>query len=212
MRKALVTLGVSIVVLVGADIGLRALAQYWVAGQVQSSLGLQQRPSVALPGFPFIPRLITGRFPSVTVQSRSAVKAGRFPVAAIDLTLRNVRFPADQLLFGNKATIHAAGGSGTATLTEQDVNRAFPATIPITVRLVDGKVVIRSSGLQAEVETKLRVAGNRLVLMPVEGALPVEVGVSLPILVQGLTYTGVQVRGSKVRLTFSLTKPTIRVA
>ena len=63
MRKALVAVGVAVVLLVGADLGLRALAQYWIAGQLRSSLGLERRPSVSLGGFPFLPRLVTGEIP-----------------------------------------------------------------------------------------------------------------------------------------------------
>jgi hypothetical protein len=211
MRKALVALGIAVLVVVGADFGLRALAQYWVSGQIQSSFRLEHRPSVTLEGFPFLPRLVSGRFPSATVRSKGAVESGRFPVSALDLTLNQVRFPPDQLLFGNKATIRAASGEGTMTLTEGEINRAFPATIPVTVRLVDGKVWIRSPNLQGTAEARLRVSDNRLTLTPVQGSLPVEVRVALPVLVQGLTYTGVQIRGSRALVSFRLSKPRIPV-
>ncbi len=211
MRKALIALGIFVALLVGADLGLRALAQYWIAGQLRSSFGLQRRPSVSLGGFPFLPKLVTGRFHTVTVESNRSVRADRFPVSAMDLTLRDVRFPPDQLLFGNKATIKARSGAGTVTLSEQDVNRAFPATIPVTIRLAAGKVYVRGSGQQGEVATNLQVTNNRLVLIPVEGSLPVEVRVALPVLVPGLTYTGVEVRDSRAWLSFRLTKPRIVV-
>jgi hypothetical protein len=211
MRKALVALGIAVLVVVGADFGLRALAQYWVSGQIQSSFRLEHRPSVSLEGFPFLPRLVTGRFPSATVESKGAMETGRFPVSALDLTLHQVRFAPDQLLFGNKATIRAASGEGTMTLTEREINRAFPATIPVTVRLADGKVWIRSPNLQGQAETKLRISDNRLTLIPVQGSLPVEVRVALPVLVPGLTYTGVQIRGSSAIVSFRLSKARIRV-
>jgi hypothetical protein len=211
MRKALLVVGVVIVVLVGTDFGLRALAQHWVSGQLETSFQLDRRPSVSLGGFPFLPRLVTGKFPTVTVESNGRVNRGRFPVSAVDLTLRQVRFPPDQLLFGNKATIRAGSGTGTVTLTQQEINRAFPATIPIDIRLADGRVHIRASGQDQEVESKLRVVENRLVLMPVEGSLPVEVRVALPVFVPGLTYTGVAIEGSEARLKFRLNKPRIQV-
>ncbi len=211
MRKALIAVGVVVALLVGADLGLHALAQYWIAGQLRSSFGLEQRPSVSMGGFPFIPKLVTGRFRSVTVESNGSSKTGRFPVSAVVVTLRDVKFPPDQLLLGNKATIKARSGVGTVTLSEQDINRAFPATIPVTIRLVAGKVYVRASDQQGEVETKLRIADNRLVLVPVEGSLPVEVRVALPALVQGLTYTGVEVRDSRAWLRFTLTRPRIVV-
>jgi hypothetical protein len=211
MRKALVVVGVVVLVLIGADFGLRALAQYWVSGQLQNSFELDRRPSVSLGGFPFLPRLVTGRFSSVTVESEGQVRTGRFLLSAVDLALQDVRFPPDQLLFGNKATIRARSGSGAAVLTEEEINRAFPATVPITIRLFGGKVHIRASGLQGEAETKLKIVDNRLVLMPVEGSLPVEVRVGLPVFVPGLTYTGVVIEGSRARLSFRLTTPSIQV-
>jgi LmeA-like phospholipid-binding len=210
MRKALVAFGILVLVLVGADFGLRALGEHWVSGQLQDSFELDQRPSVSLGGFPFLPRLVTGRFPSVTVEATGTVRTGRFPVSAVHLALQDVRFPPDQLLFGNKATIRAERGSGTAILTEQGINRAFPATVPITIRLSNGKVHIRTSGQREEVETRLRIVENRLVLVP-EGPLPVEVRVGLPIFVPGLTYTGVKVEGSRARLIFRLTTPSIQL-
>jgi DUF2993 family protein len=211
MRKALVALGIVVVVLVGADLGLRVLAQYWIAGQLQRSFELEDRPSVSLRGFPFLPRLVTGRFPRVTVESNGGIRTGRFPVSVVDLSLRQVRFPPDQLLFGNKATIRAASGSGTVILTEEDINRAFPATVPVTVHLVGGRVRIRSSNPPGEVESRLRVSDNRLVLLPVEGSLPLEVRVALPVFVRGLSYSGVEIEGSRALLRFRLTKPSIQL-
>jgi len=211
MRKVLVTAGILVLFLVGADFGLRALAQYWVSGQLQTSFELDRRPSVSLGGFPFLPRLVTGEFSSVTVESEGQLRTGRFPLSAVDLALQDVRFPPDQLLFGNKATIRARSGTGAAALTEEEINRAFPATVPITIRLSGGKVYIRASGEEGEVETRLKIVENRLVLMPVEGPLPVEVRVGLPVFVPGLTYTGVSIEGSRAVLIFRLTKPSIEV-
>jgi hypothetical protein len=211
MRKVLVAFGILVLLLVGADFGLRALGQYWVSGQLQDSFELDQRPSVSLGGFPFLPRLVTGRFPLVSVQAEGTLRTGRFPLSAVDLALQDVRFPPDQLLFGNKATIRAESGSGSAILTEQQINRAFPATVPITIRLSDGRVHIRPSGQQTEVETRLRIVDNQLVLLPAEGPLPVEVRVGLPVFVSGLTYTGVKVEGSRARLFFRLTTPSVQV-
>jgi hypothetical protein len=210
MRRALIVVAAVALFLVGADLGLRALAQYWIAGQIQTSFELLDRPSVSLGGFPFLPRLITGKFPVVRVRSRGAVKTGRFPLSGVDLTLRQVRFPADQLLFGNKATIRAEGGSGTVTLTEGDINRAFPATVPVTIHLRGGKVRIESSN--GTVETRLRVSDNRLLLVPVEGSLPVEVRVALPLIVRGITYTGVGIERSRALLRFRLSRPSILVS
>jgi LmeA-like phospholipid-binding len=209
MRRALIVVAAVALFLVGADLGLRALAQYWIAGQIQTSFELRDRPSVSLGGFPFLPRLITGKFPEVRVRSRGTVKTGRFPLSGVDLTLRQVRFPADQLLFGNKATIRAEGGSGTVTLTEDDINRAFPATVPVTIHLRGEKVRIESS--IGTVETRLRVSDNRLLLEPVEGSLPVEVRVALPLIVRGITYTGVGIERSRALLRFRLTRPSILV-
>lgn len=52
MRKLWVVLGLVVFLLVAADVGLRLVAQYWVARAVQGSLGLDARPSVSLGGFP----------------------------------------------------------------------------------------------------------------------------------------------------------------
>jgi LmeA-like phospholipid-binding len=193
MRKLLIVLGLVLTVLVAADFGLRLIAQYWVARSVQGGLGLSQRPSVSLGGFPFLVRLMTGELPSVDVEASGALVAERVPLHDVSLSLRHVHFSPGDLVVGDRATIRAGEGDGTITMTEQDVNQALPATVPVIVRLGGGGVTVVSGGVT--VRSQLSLSDDRLVLEPVESSLPIMVSVRLPELVEGLTYTQVSSGG-----------------
>src|SRR2546428_11798860 len=145
MRKLLIALAVLVALLVGADFGLRLLADYWVGRELQSSLSLSQRPSVSIGGFPFLPELVSGNVASVTVHAKGSITEGTLPVHEVTLTLLNVSFPPSQLLTGRGTTIRASSGEGTAQFTQGDLNAALGASVPVTIRFRNGRVVIRAS-------------------------------------------------------------------
>src|SRR6266508_2677854 len=78
--------------LVAADFGLRVVAQYLVARQLQTSLVLQDRPKVSFGGWPFVTELVGGKLASVTVEARGSITSDQFPVQSVDATLRDVSF------------------------------------------------------------------------------------------------------------------------
>ncbi|HEY3210265.1 MAG TPA: DUF2993 domain-containing protein [Actinomycetota bacterium] len=210
MRKLWVVLGLVVFLLVSADVGLRLVAQYWVARAVQGSLGLDERPSVSLDGFPFLLRLATGDIPSVSVELDGSSTVEQLPIHDVSLSLRDVRFSPGDLVVGDRTTIRAEHGEGTMTMTEEDVNRALPATLPVTVRLEDGGVTVVAEG--RTVRTRLLLSDGKLVLEPAQGSLPLSVSVRLPELVPGISYTGVRVDGATAVLTFTLENATFRIA
>ena len=140
MRKLLVALAVIAAVVVGADFGLRLLANYWVGRELQSSLTLSQRPSVSIGGFPFLPELISGDVASVTVHAKGSITEGKLPVHEVTLTLQNVSFSPSQLVAGGGATIRAGSGDGTAQFTQGDLNAALGASVPVTITFRGGRV------------------------------------------------------------------------
>ncbi|MGH2572357.1 MAG: LmeA family phospholipid-binding protein [Actinomycetota bacterium] len=201
MRRALAVLAILALVLAGADVGVRLLTQSLVSRQLQRSLDLAERPDVSLGGFPFVARMASGRFPSMSVSTTEAEFDG-VPLAAIDMRLRGVRFSPSRLVGGRPSTIRAEQGGGSATITASAVDRALRATTPLSVRFAVDRILIRLDSSQAEFETRPVISEGRLVLEPAEEGLPLALAIDLPKFLPGLEYTGVRVAERTATLSF----------
>jgi len=210
MRKLLVALAVLVAVLVGADFGLRLLADYWVGRELQGSLSLSQRPSVSIGGFPFLPELISGNVASVTVHAKGSISEGKLPVHEVTLTLQNLSFSPSQQVAGAGTTIRASSGDGTAQFTQGDLNAALGASVPVTIRFRSGRVVVRVSQGGQEFEATPSISGGRLVLTPTQGSIP-RLSIDLPKIVDGITYRKVRIEGDTATLSFTLRKATFKI-
>jgi hypothetical protein len=203
MRKLLIALVVVVALLVGADFGLRLTAEYWVGRGLQHDLSLSERPSVSMGDFPFIPELVTGNVDPVTVQANGTSSAEGISLESVMLTLHDVTFSPGQLMVGGRTRIIAVRGEGTAELTEQELDRAVRTSVPATVHLKDGRVVIRLDQSEQEVMATASISGGGVVLRPIQPPLPV-VSVALPELVKGLTYREVRIERDVATLSFTL--------
>ena len=210
MRKLLVALAVIAAVVVGADFGLRLLANYWVGRELQSSLTLSQRPSVSIGGFPFLPELISGDVASVTVHAKGSITEGKLPVHEVTLTLQNVSFSPSQLVAGGGATIRAGSGDGTAQFTQGDLNAALGASVPVTITFRGGRVVVRVGKGGQEFAATPSVSGGQLVLTPTKGSIP-RLSIELPKIVEGITYRKVRIEGGTATLSFTLRHATFKI-
>src|SRR5881397_3959379 len=134
-RRAILIWLLSLVAfLVAADFGVRVIAQYLVARQLQQSLALQDRPKVSFGGWPFLPELVSGDLASVSVDAHGTLTDQRFPVESVDATMRDVKFSLGNLVSGGNQRVQADSGDGTLTMTEDDVNAALPQDLGVTVR------------------------------------------------------------------------------
>jgi hypothetical protein len=202
-----ISLGALLVLLVAADAGLRALSQYYVSRSIQSSLDLDERPSVSLGGFPFTVRLLSGDLPSVSVRAQSVIAEG-VRLDRVDLTLHGVDVSAAKVLSNSERSIHAKSGDGTATMTADDLTQALDDQgIPVTVEFSGGDALVSADGLSGAVKASVSLSGASLVLKPVSAELPVSVSLLLPEVVKGIRYTSVHIDGSVVTLSFTLTDP-----
>jgi hypothetical protein len=201
LRRLLKFLLPLILILLGADFGLRFLSEYWVARQVQESLQLPTRPSVSLGGFPYIPRLVSGDFPTVTIRT-GAFTADQVKLERVRLTLHDVHFSTRQLLYGQRAAIRARRGDGVAVLNALDVTGTPAGTVH--VRFEGARVAITSDQLQGTVEASVALDGSTLVVRPSDPRLPGPFDVDLPKFLPGIRYTGVAVSGSGAEIAFKL--------
>jgi LmeA-like phospholipid-binding len=210
LRKALLVVLLLLAGLyVAADFGAKALADAGVSKELQSSLQLSRRPDVSLGGFPFIPKLVSGRFDQVEASARG-FRSNRVRFALVALSLHDVTFSALRVLRGADTTIGIGSGSGTAEMTASQVEQALQAAgLALTVRLADGRVTVRVPQLQAETTVALSIRKGKLLLR--SSALPGAIRIPLPEVVPSIRYTAVSVRGARVVLSFRVSKTSLKI-
>lgn len=205
MRKLLVVLLVVVAAVALLDIGLKAFAQYWVGRELQRSLDLEERPSVSLGSFPFLTKLFSGSFDTVSVDA-SGYAEGDVRIEAISVDLHDVDIPRSQLLSGREGPIRAGSGQGTASLTGADVTAALQAEgIPLTVRFAGGKAIVRQPDLGVQGRADVALEDGSIVITPADIPLDVAARLALPRIVDGLRYTDVRIEGSLLVIAFEAT-------
>jgi len=168
VRKLIVALVVLVGLFIAADFGARALAESWVSRELATSLDLSKKPGVSLGGFPFIPHLVTGDVPSISADAKDFSSNG-LAFADVSLTLHRVTFSPAQLARGKKTTISFHDGTGTASLTGDDVTKALRARggpSGITVKLDGDHAVIGSDQIGLGIAVTISLESNTLVLQP----------------------------------------------
>jgi LmeA-like phospholipid-binding len=209
LRKLLLGALIALVGLyVAADFGAKALAERGVSREVQTSLRLSERPDVSLGGFPFIPKLVSGSFDTVTVTARGFV-SGNLRFGRVDMTLHHVTCSAWQILRGASTTIDIASGAGTATLSAADANQVLRgAGISGSVRFRDGNILLQLPGGSGSVAVSASVHGRTLTLRSAAGTIRLP----LPEVVPGLRYTGVHVGARTASFSVAVGKTSLRIA
>lgn len=142
-------------VLVAADRIGRGVANDQVAQQLQSRLGLTQKPNVDITGFPFLTQVAANRFERVVVDATGVSTGGSKP-----MTVQRLQLQLGQVVTGNNFSSATAGTlTGSADIAWPEVQRA--AGVPVTP-LPDGRVELRVSprvlGQQATVLLRGRPA------------------------------------------------------
>lgn len=108
MRKLLITLVVLAVLLIAADFGARAYAEYRTAEAVRTELGLTQNPDVSIEGFPFLWHAVQGSYPAVILTATN-VDERLLPGTTVRVDLNTVTLPLGDALKGD--TSHLAAES-----------------------------------------------------------------------------------------------------
>jgi hypothetical protein len=211
LRKLLIILAILIALLLAADFGTRLLAESWVSRGMKSALDLSERPDVTVGGFPFIPHLLAGSFPSVKATGRDLTTGG-VTFRSVTLTLRGVKTSPVQLARGRGGTIRVEEGEGTATLTDDDITSALRRKgFDVEVRFVGTRVVLHSEALGGEVRVLASVKGRTLVLRSDDPRLRATFSLELPEIMPGLSFTGMRIGDSGAVLSFRLHRATLTV-
>lgn len=93
MRRLLVTLVVLAVLLVGADIAGRAVAERGMSTALRQSAGLGPAPSATISGVPFLTQAWRGTYDDVRIEARDVPAEEGLEVDEIDARLSGVRLP-----------------------------------------------------------------------------------------------------------------------
>ncbi len=122
MKKLVITLVIVLGLLVAADFGAAATAEYQVSKQVRSQLRLPQNPSVSVHGFPFLYQAVSGDYPDVEMNAES-VPFGELHDVGVGATLQHARIPLSDVLGGNTDRLTVDQVDGRVRLKAADVGR-----------------------------------------------------------------------------------------
>lgn len=109
-------------VLVAADYGLAAAAEYQVSKRMRTQLNLASDPSVYIHGFPFITQAIGGDYSDISIQAQG-VPAKDLRDLEIDADLHNVRIRLSDLLAGNVSQLRVDEVDGQVQIKSGDIGR-----------------------------------------------------------------------------------------
>ncbi len=225
-RKLVVAAAVLGLLLAGADIGLRAWAEGWVAGRVAESLALSREPRLDLHGFPFLVQFARGRFERVDVEA-DGLLAGSLMVQSVRLELEQVRFARGQLLTRGGGVIRAERGTGRAVITDGALSALVQAEgVPVEVEFLGPRIRVSTTlqigdqELEASATGRLRFDDGTVSFTPqrVDAGGSFEVPpttvafeVTLPELLPGVRYERVRVREGDATLDVAVRSAVIRV-
>ena len=141
----LIALVILVALVIGADRIAAAVTENQLAGKIQSSQQLSQKPSVSIDGFPFLTQVISRNFGHATVDISDFVSRG-VPIQHIHADLRGVHVSSGY----NSARVDTL--TGTATLSYEQVAAALSKDAGI------GQITL-SQGAGNQVKASYGIAG-----------------------------------------------------
>jgi hypothetical protein len=128
--------------LVGADYGLAAAAEYQVSKRMRAELNLADDPSVDIHGFPFITQAIAGDYSDISINATGVPAQNTLRDLEIDADLHDVRVSLSDLLSGSVSEIRIDEVDGQVKVKASDIGRLLnipDLTIsPISLDTVQG--------------------------------------------------------------------------
>jgi hypothetical protein len=104
VKKAAIVLIVLVGLLVAADFGTAAAAEYQVSKRLRSHLSLPDDPAVRINGFPFLLQAFSGDYRDVDVNA-DGVTVARLRNLGVEATLHHVRVPFADLVSGSVQSV-----------------------------------------------------------------------------------------------------------
>jgi hypothetical protein len=227
--KKLIIVGVVLVgLLVAADYGAAAVAEYQVSKRMQSQLVLATPPAVRIHGFPFLLQAFSGDYQQVDVDA-NGVTAGRLHDLGVQTNLFHVQVPLSDLVNGNVKSVAIKHVTGSASVDPQQlasliniadlrVSTVAPNEVPggldqkSAVKLIGSQNVL-GQRTQVTVIASLTLAGGKVVVTPEQvnvasAALPA--GLKLPPAAEQAIRSAFTVQIEPAQLPFGLAPTGVR--
>lgn len=172
MRKLLASLAVLVALLVLADFGTAAYAEYRVSRELRDQLALAADPDVRINGFPFLTQAVRGEYGSVQVQA-NGVPVPDLGTVSLTAVLHGVRLPLGDVARGEVTDIVA---------DEVDASvRIGATTLGRYLRIPDLRVrePLRAVSSGTEAPRRAVVLTGTVSLLGVQQELSVEAGLSM---------------------------------
>lgn len=142
IKKIVIVLVVIVGVLVAADFGVAAAAEYQVSKKMRTELGLADDPAVDIHGFPFITQALAGDYSDISIDATGVPARNTLRDLEVDVDLHNVRVPLSELLSGSVQTLRVDEVDGSVQIKASDVGRLLnipDLTInPVSLDFIDG--------------------------------------------------------------------------
>ncbi|WP_154770075.1 LmeA family phospholipid-binding protein [Nakamurella alba] len=204
MRALLITLVVLLLLVVGADIGGRAIAESKAGEAIATRSGNQVAPDVDIHGFSFLAQALPGDYGQITLSTTDLVLGPLAPVAAT-VELYDVTYPLSDAFAGSTDGLAAERATLTATVPVSALGDALqvpdlqlgstangdlrlsgsvsvagnevPVTADLGVSITDGALALSASGVSAagvDVPLPASLADDLSLTVPLD-ALPIDI-------------------------------------
>jgi hypothetical protein len=161
MRKLVIALIVLALLAGAADVFARRAAEDRIADRLQKTFELSSEPGVGVGGFPFLLNVVRGEIPSIEM-SGDRVRSEDVTLQDVDVQIDDVTFSLSDVIDGS-GQIRAAGGDGSAAVTEANLNAALEtAGAPFTLSIGSGGITATSADGGASAEGEVALEGGAL--------------------------------------------------
>lgn len=157
-RPIVITVVILLALLVGADFGAAAVAEYQVSKRAKAAFNLTDDPAVTVRGFPFLTQAISGEYDHITVDARGVPIKDILRDVEVHADLRGVQAPLSDLLAGRTDSIEVNEIEGQLRVKEADFNRALQSNAlrvrtsditNVTIAPASEKRVLEAAGTDA---------------------------------------------------------------
>lgn len=124
MRKLVIAVLVLAGLVVAADFGAAAAAEYQVAKQLREDLGLASDPSVRINGFPFTTQALSGHYSAIDMRA-AGLSVGPLHDVAVEATLHSVEAPLSEVRTGDLQSVRADQVDARVRIKDMDLGRAI---------------------------------------------------------------------------------------
>jgi DUF2993 family protein len=124
MRRLITVLIVLVLLAILVDRAAWWFAERAIAGQVQKTAELTERPDVSVGGFPFLTQALRGRYKQIDADLRNPAVDGGLKIDELDIRFRGVRVSTGDAIKGKVDSVPVDSANAVATVSFASLNAA----------------------------------------------------------------------------------------